>query len=260
MLAQLAGVGIGFPGLIDFANRRVSSTIDKYSDADSLDLLSWWRERTGLEFAIDNDANCYLLGEMMAGAGRDASQDAGRELSATLLMLGTGIGAAAYVDGQIFHGAHGQAGCLGGHVTVNINGRKCVCGNIGCAEAEASTWALPLKFKETPGHGTSSLAALDEISYKDVWTHSREGDAVARELVDHALRTWGATLISHCHSYDPDIVIIGGGIAKEGAPLFDPLQEYIDQHVWTACAPPRIVPATRPDTAALIGAANLLAR
>jgi glucokinase len=128
------GIAIGFPGIVDVRTGRILSTLKKYEDATHLDLGRWAIEQFGLSLRIENDARMALLGEQYAGAAQGV-QDV------VMITLGTGIGGAAMMLGKLVRGAHAQAGCLGGHMPVNYRGHKCACGNVGCAEAEASSWS-----------------------------------------------------------------------------------------------------------------------
>src|SRR5271170_5238035 len=147
---ECGGIAIGFPGIVDVRNGRILSTLKKYEDAINLDLQKWAIEQFGLNLRIENDARMALLGEQYAGAVRGV-QDI------VMITLGTGIGGAAMMLGKLVRGTHAQAACLGGHLPVNYRGHKCACGNVGCAEAEASGWALPRIVRETPGFDKSSL-------------------------------------------------------------------------------------------------------
>src|SRR6478736_1146438 len=109
-----------------------------------------------MPLALENDANAALAGGWQYGAGRGFQ-------SVVLMTLGTGVGTSAVVDGVPLRGQHGQAGCLGGHVTVNIDGERCVCKNIGCVESEASTWALPTHARRDPDFATSTLAGASVL-------------------------------------------------------------------------------------------------
>jgi glucokinase len=114
---------------------EVLSTLNKFADIQQVDLSAWSARELGLPVRFENDARMALLGEHSAGAAQGA-QDV------VMVTLGTGIGGAAMLQGHLLHSRYGQAGCLGGHLTVNFRGRRCKCGAIGCAEAEASTSVL----------------------------------------------------------------------------------------------------------------------
>jgi glucokinase len=119
---ECAGIAIGFPGIVDVRSGRILSTFKKYEDAIHIDLGKWATEHFGLRLRIENDARMALLGEHYAGAAQSV-QDV------VMITLGTGIGGAAMMQGQLVRGAHAQAACLGGHLTVNFRGRRCTCGN-----------------------------------------------------------------------------------------------------------------------------------
>src|SRR5262249_29473232 len=127
---------MAFPSLIDSRTGRVLAAYGKYADAPQIDLPQWSRKTLRLPLIIENDARMALLGEWQAGAGRGCDD-------LVMVTLGTGIGTAALIEGIVVRGRHGQAGVLGGHLTVQQDGRQCTCGNRGCAEAEASTSVLP---------------------------------------------------------------------------------------------------------------------
>lgn len=131
-LADCAGVSVAFPSLIDRSTGRILAVYGKYHDSLDIDLRAWARSELGLPLAIENDARMALIGEWQAGAGQGCD-------NLVMITLGTGLGVCAIIEGRILRGRHGQAGVLGGHLTVRYGGRLCTCGNLGCAEAEAST-------------------------------------------------------------------------------------------------------------------------
>src|SRR5207248_2646529 len=151
-----------FPCLIDPATQSICSTIDKYPDATQLDLKDWTRQQFALPLLLENDANAALAGEWQRGAGRGCR-------SVVLMTLGTGVGTSSVIDGVPLRGQHGQAGCLGGHMTIALDGPRCVCGNIGCVETQASTWALPKLAREQPDFERSALAQEEVIDYQTVF-------------------------------------------------------------------------------------------
>src|SRR6185312_3937258 len=124
-------LGLSFPGLVDSGANRVRATYGKWDDAREIDLIAWAQARFSLPLVIENDTRLALLGEWCAGAGLGYD-------NLVLVTLGTGLGTAAVMEGKLVTGAHGQAGVLGGHFSTNRNGARCTCGNVGCAEAEAS--------------------------------------------------------------------------------------------------------------------------
>ena len=246
-----AGLAMGLPCIVDTSTNRVLSGLKKYEDAGDIDLSGWTRSRLGIELRVENDARMALLGEWFAGAGRTES-------NLVMMTLGTGIGTAALLSGRLLRGTHFHAACLGGHLTVNYDGRLCQCGNVGCAESEASGWALPLIASKWPRFESSSLSSVRSIGFFDLFAHAREGDEVAVEIRDHCLSIWGATAVSLIHTYDPETVILGGGVMGSAEQIVPAIQAYVDRHVWSSWGKPQIRPAKLGDKAALLGAIPLL--
>lgn len=251
-LRDCSGLAIGFPGIVHVGNSKVHSTLKKYEDAPLLDLAGWSRDTIGLPLRIENDARLALLGEHFAGAARGVS-------NIVMMTLGTGIGTAVMIQDRLLRGSHSQAGCLGGHLPVNFRGHKCVCGNIGCAEAEASGWSLPIIAREFPGFADSSLSALSHIGFRELFTHADNGDAVAIALRQHCLEVWSVNAVALIHAYDPDIVVMGGGVMRRANIIVPYVRRHVSEHVWKGGYKPQIRPAALGDSAAILGAVPLLA-
>src|SRR5579871_4215367 len=187
-LDQCAGLAFGFAGLVSFKTGRVVSTNQKYDDALEVDLPAWCKESLGLPLRIENDARLALLGESYAGAARGFSD-------VVMMTLGTGIGGVAMIEGKLLRGKHSQAGGLGGHLPVLFDGRPCTCGAIGCAEAEASGWALPGIVRDWPRASASALSKYPNIGFKDLFEEAANGDHVALAVRDRCLKVWAADAV-----------------------------------------------------------------
>lgn len=242
-------IGFGFPGLVDSRNTRIASTNGKYTDAPSVDLGGWAMERFGLPLRLENDARLALLGECYAGA-------AVGETDVVMFTLGTGIGGVAMIGGQLLRGKHEQAGVLGGHTPVTLDGRRCTCGGVGCAESEASGWSLPLVASAWPGFATSAFASR-KIDFENLFSCAAEGDAVAREIVDHCLRVWGAAAVAAIHAFDPEVLVYGGGVMQSADAILPFLQEYVQKNSWTPWGTVRVRAAQLGNDAALLGVVPL---
>ncbi|MCP9493896.1 MAG: ROK family protein [Pyrinomonadaceae bacterium MAG19_C2-C3] len=249
--SECVGIAFGFPGIVNTQNGRVLSTNQKFVDATELDLPGWARESFNLKLRIENDARLALLGEQFAGAAKNFTD-------IVMITLGTGIGGAAMIEGRLVRGKHFQAGCLGGHLPVQLNGRKCNCGNIGCVEAEASTWALPQICREQKGFNESSLAQVSIIDFATLSEHAAEGDAVANAVWQHCLNVWAAGAVAMIHAYDPEVLVIGGGVMKNAARVLPFIQTHIKAHAWTMWGDVAVRAAHLGNHAALIGALPLL--
>jgi glucokinase len=237
---------MAFPSLIDPSSGRVLAAYGKYADAPQLDLARWSREILGLPLLIDNDARMALLGEWQAGAGRGSDD-------LVMVTLGTGLGTAVLIDGVVVRGKHGQAGVLGGHLTVCRNGRPCTCGNRGCAEAEASTSVLPALAAESPGYSQSPLRHAKAIDFATVFRLVREGDACAASLKARAIEIWSSLIVNLIHAYDPERVIVGGGVMAGEAEFFPELGQRVLELAHTPWGRVAIVRAQLGDAAALFG-------
>jgi glucokinase len=245
------GVGFAYPSIIDTRRARIMDHFGKFGDASQLDLRGWAREALGLPLFIDNDARLALIGEWLYGAGRGCD-------NLGVMTLGTGLGTSAVIEGKVLRGAHGQGGILGGHFTVNYSGRQCVCGNIGCAEAEASTWMLDELARNHAGFSDNPLSREPVLDYAAVFRLAAEGDACALALRDHSLQIWSATAVNLIHAYDPEKVILCGGIMASANVILPAMQAYVDRHAHTPWGRVEVVPSALGDEAALLACEWLL--
>jgi glucokinase len=248
---ECEGLALGFCGLADARTGRVVSTNKKYEDAPSIDFESWCRQEFGLRFAIENDARMALLGERHAGAARGCD-------NVVMITLGTGIGGAAMIEGKLLRGKHAQAGCLGGHLPARVGGRPCTCGAIGCLEAEASGWSLPLLAREWRGFSAGKLAGQGNIDFKMLFELADAGDRVAVEILDYCLKVWATGAVGLIHAYDPERIVMGGGVMRSAEIILPYIQTYVNQHAWTPWGKVEIVAAQLGNDAGLFGAIPLL--
>jgi glucokinase len=209
----------------------------------------------GLPAALDNDANCALLGEHWVGAAKGARD-------AVCFTIGTGIGGGIVVDGKLVHGASDAAAEIG-HITIDVNGRRCGCGNDGCLEAYASGPAIARRAVEAIEAGAAStilaLAGGDpaRITAQTVFEATAAGDALADELVRDTARYLGVGIANMLNIMNPEVVVICGGVTQAGDHLFVPLRREVARRAFKpaveAC---RILPGALAGTAGVIGAAK----
>jgi glucokinase len=250
-VGDCAGICVAFPSLVDVRTGRILAEYGKYADAMQLDLRAWARGEFNLPLAIENDARLALIGEWRHGAGCGSA-------NVVMITLGTGLGTAALIEGQVLRGKHGQAGVLGGHTTVRYGGRPCTCGNVGCAEAEASTAFLRDVAAQLPGWRESPLARAAELDYAAVLAAAAAGDPAAVKLRDHSLQVWSALAVNLIHAYDPEVLILGGGIMASAATVLPAVRNYVDQHAHTPWGKVKVVASALGDQAALAAAGWLL--
>jgi glucokinase len=245
------GIGLGFCGLVDARAGRIVSTNHKYSDATGIDLVSWARDEFDLPLVLENDARMALLGEWHTGAAQDSDE-------VVMMTLGTGIGTAAMMGGRVVRGKHFQAGCLGGHFTIVAGGRLCSCGARGCFEAEASTYALPDLCRSWPGFDNSPLAHEPILDFATLFRWADEGDPVAHEIRLRCVEIWAACALSLVHAYDPELLIVGGGVMRSSFPILSTIRQHVDSYAWTPWGKVGIRPTALGTNGALLGAVPLL--
>jgi len=249
--SDCSGLAFAYPSIIDTPNARILDHFGKFGDAAAFDLRRWAQESFGLPFAIDNDARLALIGEWQYGAGRGCDNVA-------IVTLGTGLGTSAVIEGKILRGAHGQAGILGGHTTINCRGQTCVCGNIGCAETEASTWKLQELAASFPEFASSAVAKETLIDYAAIFRLAAHGDPCALALREHSLKVWAVAVLNLIHCYDPEKVILAGGIMRSASVIVPAIQEWVQRHAHTPWGKVQVVPSTLNDHAALLAGEWLL--
>ena len=251
-VSEAAGIGLCIPGLVDpRANRVVAAPKDKYVDAEDVDLPAWAKESFGLPLHLENDANAACLGEWRFGAGRGSDD-------LVMVTLGTGIGVSVVLRGRPLRGKHAQAGVLGGHFIVVPNGRPCGCGGHGCVEAEASSIALFELAQADLHFPDSMLARQPRVDHEAVFRAAAAGDRLALRLRERCLDYWGAHAVSLIHAFDPDRLIVGGGVARSADVIVPHVQRFIGNNAWTPWGRVEVVPAATGDQAGLLGMSVLL--
>ena len=250
-VADCVGVSIAIPGIVDRAGGRVVHINEKFADAPGLDLPRWAVDELGLPAVLENDARAAAIGEWHRGAGQGCEDF-------VAVTLGTGIGVAAVCGGRMLRGPQGGAVIIGGHLTVAIDGRRCNCGRHGCAEAEASTWALAELVRDLGAeHDTTRLRAPD-LDYAALIALADHGDAAAIELRRRSFRVWGTLIVDLVHAYDPERVVIGGGISQADQ-LLPSLRSALDRDPWSSDWGVEIVRSRLGADAALAAAPWILA-
>jgi len=232
---RAAGIGVAAPGLAAADGRSVLYMRGRLAGLQGLD----WAEALGatVPVAVLNDAHAGLLGEAWTGAAAGARE-------AVLLTLGTGVGGAILTGGRILTGATGKAGHWG-HVTLDADGPPSIAGMPGSLEAAIGNYTVA----ERSGgrfHDTRDLVAAHLA-----------GDAEASAVWLRSVHRLACAVASIVNALDPEIVIVGGGIARAGPALFEPLSGFLDAVEWRPLGRGvRVVPAALGEMAGAIGAAR----
>ncbi|WP_280476254.1 ROK family protein [Nocardia asiatica] len=252
---EVTSIGVGAAGMITWPEGRIlTAPNNAYRDLPLQELLI---EHTGLPAVVENDANAAAWAEAQVGGG------AGHR-NVVAVTVGTGVGGGLILDGSLFRGQHG-IGAEIGHMVINPAGNiRCGCGSVGCLEAHASGTALGRRGREVaaadPGGLLTTLAGgADRVTGETVYAAAQQGDPTARGLFDELGYWLGAGLASLVNVFDPQVVIIGGGLVATGDHLSAPTQASFHKHVFAGpqrTLPP-IIPAQLGAEAGLVGAALL---
>lgn len=240
--SSLKGIGIGAPGPLDTKKGII---------AEPPNLRDWWgfpivdsmKRHFSIPITFENDATAAALAERWVGAGKESDHF-------VFITVSTGIGAGIFSHGKLITGATGNAGDIG-HIVIDPSVGTCPCGQKGCLEYIASGTAIARLTSELVGREVSSKEAF-ELAF------SGENAAV-KELVDRIFGYIGVGCVTMINALDPELIIIGGGVSQVGAPLFDAVTSYIQNHALNPSGRrTRVVPAALSQEAGLIGAAALI--
>jgi len=250
--AHLLGVGVGAPGPLDTRTGVIFLTPNL--GWVNMPLRQRMADLLGIPTTLDNDANCAIFGEWWRGAARGSKHAIG-------FTIGTGIGGGIIVNGRLYHGATDCAGEFG-HMTLDPEGRRCKCGNYGCLEAYASGPAIALRAVEALDSGAeSSIVAmvggnLAHVTAQTVYDAAHQDDALALEVVRDTARYLGAGVANLINIFNPETVIICGGVTLAGERLMAPLRQEVTRRAFKpAVQNCRIVPGELTGTAGVYGAA-----
>ncbi len=227
-IGEVNSIGIGTPGV---ANRN--SGIVLYScnlDFHNTDLRSLLKQRLDKPIYVENDANAAAFGEVLAGAGKGYSD-------VVVVTLGTGVGGGIIIGGKIYTGFN-FCGAELGHTVIEFNGRQCGCGRKGCFEAYSSATALINMTKEAMEANKESAmwglvgGDIEKVDGKTAFDGMRANDEAAKGVVNMYIEYLGCGLTNIVNTFQPEVLLIGGGICKEGENLTKPLYEIISRDMY----------------------------
>ncbi len=235
--APAVAAGVAVPGVVDeAAGIAVNSANLRWRDVPLRDLLT---TRLRLPVAVGHDVRAGGVAEARLGAGRGCPLF-------LFVPVGTGIAAAVAIDGRVVSGAHGRAGELG-HLVARPDGPLCACGRRGCVEAIASAAAIARRY---------AVAGGDAVSAEQVAARAAAGEERAQRVWSEAVGALADGMLDAVTLFDPDLIAVGGGLARSGEQLLAPLRTALARRL-TFESMPRIVPAELGYRASCLGAGLL---
>lgn len=253
---DILGIGIGAPGLID-SGRGIIHELVNIKGFKELPLRRLIERRTGIPTFLDNDVNVMTLGELYHGAGKGAK-------NMLCLTLGTGVGGGIVIDGRLYRGSSLSAGEIG-HIPLNEAGPRCDCGGFGCMEKfVGNKYIVELAVKKIK-EGKKTIITrlvkgnLRKITPEIISIAAKQGDRLAVSIWKEIGGHLGVTLSGVINLLNPEIIVVGGGVAKAGRFLFEAIRRTIKARAMkapVACA--RLVKARLGEDAGLIGATVLV--
>ncbi len=248
-ISEVKAIGVGSPGPLDVENGLIVYTPNL--PFKNFNIVKPIRDKYKIDTYLDNDANVATLSEYMFGAGKGSK-------NMVYVTVSTGIGGGAILNGSLFRGSTSNALEIG-HMTVMKGGPRCGCGNTGCAEALASGTAIMKRAKEAvESKIDTSLKDYEEVTAKEVFLEAEKGDKVSKDILNDALSYLGITISNIANSFDPDKIIIGGGVSEAGRIVFDKIDFEMERRclktIYNNC---KIEKAVLGSKAGVLGAAAL---
>lgn len=249
-IEDIITIGIGAPGPLDAEKGIILEPANL--PFDNFDIITPLKNHFDKPIYLENDANVAALGEWMFGSGINSKH-------MIYITVSTGIGGGAILNGKLYHGRTSNALEIG-HTTVDPFGMvRCGCGNTGCLEAHASGTAIAKKAKAAAkSNAATSLKKHSIITAAEVFEEAEAGDRIAKEIRDEAFNYLGIGVSNIINTFDPEIVVIGGGVAQVGEVLFKAVKKVVDNRgLKTMTQGCSIVPAKLGTEAGVAGAVAL---
>ncbi len=246
---KILSIGIGSPGPLDAKEGKIITTPNL--PFKNFNIVKPLKDKFNIDVYLDNDANAAAIGEYAFGAGKGTS-------NMVFITVSTGIGGGAILNGKIYRGNTCNALEIG-HMTLEKDGPRCNCGNYGCAEALASGTAIARIAKDQVEKGEkTSLADYEKITAYEVFKEAKKGDDIASKVLNRVLNYLGICVANIITSFDPEMVIIGGGVSKGGEIVFNKVKEVVKERCFKAMwENTKIVPAALGTDAGVVGAVAL---
>jgi len=213
--------GLAIKGLVDTQKGILLEDIGAGDMLAGKQLQKIFEKELNIPFVIDNDSRAYMLGEWQFGAGRHFN-------ALVCMTLGTGLGCSIIADGKPYYGSDALGGLLGGHISIDRNGPLCTCGQKGCLELFCSATALNTIVKKT----FNQFEAIDD-ALPNFFKMVSAGDKKALEINASFIENLSIGVVNVIHAFNPQLIIIGGGVMNSSELILPELTEKVHQRAWT---------------------------
>ncbi len=223
-IEDIDAMGVGSPGAIDPVNGVVCFAGNL--DFHNIPMAKMLKERMGVDFYIENDANAAAYGEYIAGAGKGTN-------NFIAITLGTGVGGGIIINGKIYAGSN-YAGAELGHVVIMMDGESCNCGRQGCWETYASATALIRQTKQAMIRYPDTIMwqlcdnDINKVNGLTSFDAMRAGDEAGKKVVDKYIEYIAVGISNNINTFQPEVLCVGGGISKEGDTLIEPIKAIVN--------------------------------
>ena len=255
-IKNLSGIGIGIPGPVK--DQSIVKFFANFPWEKNINVKELMEKISGVETKLDNDVNIIAMGEAKYGAAKSSS-------SSVTIALGTGIGGGIYINGSLISGFSGAGGEIG-HIKLEKNGKLCGCGQRGCFEAYASATGMIREAVSRLAVNKSNLLyelidkKIDKLEAKDIFDAAKQGDTFSLDIIDYETEYLAMGIGNILNILNPEVIVIGGGVALAGDILFNPLKEKLKKYVLpVALEDLKIVPGVLGNEAGIKGAVGLFA-
>ena len=252
---DIEAAGVGSPGAIDPNNGIVcfANNLNFFN----VPMAQMLKDRTGIDFFVENDANAAAYGEFVAGAGKGTN-------NFVMITLGTGVGGGIIINGKLYSGSN-YAGAELGHTVISMDGEMCGCGRQGCWEAYASATALIRQTKQAMIKYPNSVMwemcnnDINAVNGRTAFDAMRKGDEAGKQVVDKYIYYIAVGIANNINIFQPEIICIGGGVSNEGDNLIKPIEKYVlgDNYARNVEESCKIKTAKLGNDAGIIGAAYI---
>lgn len=244
---ELLGIGVSATGMVDSNVGSIVGVGGNIKNWCGTEIKKELESIYNIKTTVVNDANCMVIGEQWVGKARGFKNIIG-------VTIGTGVGGGIVVDSNILLGKIGIAGEIG-HFSINSQGKQCTCGNVGCYEQYASMTALINMVREKYETLEGIPFSKDKINGKLIFQELENKNESIQSIVNEWIENIGKGLVSLTHIFNPEIILIGGGVSKQEELLIDPIRKYVLSHLMSKFASDlKIESAKLGNNAGLVGA------